>query len=345
MTGDIDDFKRLLAKVADGGTLNEKEAERAFDIMMSGNATPSQMGGFLMALRVRGETVAEITGAVRVMRAKARHVEAPAGAMDIVGTGGDASGTYNISTATALVVAGCGVPVAKHGNRAASSKSGAADVLAALGIDVEADFDAVERAIREANIGFLMAQRHHGAMRNVGPTRVELGTRTIFNLLGPLSNPASVKRLLVGCFSRHWIEPMAEVLGNLGAERVWVMHGSDGLDELTTTGPSWVAEYRRGAVSTFEVSPADAGLPIAQPEDLRGGTPEQNAEALRGLLAGHPGAYRDIVVFNAAAALVVAEKVSTLREGAHVAAGAIDSGAAAKSLETMLSITGLRKGG
>ena len=345
MTGDIDDFKRLLAKVADGKTLDEKEAERAFDIMMSGNATPSQMGGFLMALRVRGETVAEITGAVRVMRAKARHVEAPAGAMDIVGTGGDASGTYNISTATALVVAGCGVPVAKHGNRAASSKSGAADVLAALGIDVEADFDAVERAIREANIGFLMAQRHHGAMRNVGPTRVELGTRTIFNLLGPLSNPASVKRLLVGCFSRHWIEPMAEVLGNLGAERVWVMHGSDGLDELTTTGPSWVAEYRRGAVSTFEVSPADAGLPIAQPEDLRGGTPEQNAEALRGLLAGHPGAYRDIVVFNAAAALVVAEKVSTLREGAQVAAGAIDSGAAAKSLETMLSITGLRKGG
>lgn len=344
MTDDTVDFKGLLGKVADGKPLDEVEAERAFDIMMSGDATPSQMGGFLMALRVRGETVAEITAAARVMRAKARHVSAPDGAMDVVGTGGDASGTYNISTATALVVAGCGVPVAKHGNRAFSSKSGAADVLGALGIDVEADFDQVERAIREANIGFLMAPRHHGAMRNVGPTRVELGTRTIFNLLGPLSNPASVKRLLVGCFARHWIEPMASVLGNLGAERAWVVHGSDGLDELTTTGPSWVAEYKDRTVSTFEISPGDAGLPIARPADLKGGTPEENASALRDVLAGKPGAYRDIVVFNAAAALVVAAKAADLREGAEQAAQAIDSGAAAKALERLVSITGVKPG-
>lgn len=341
MTGDIEDFRKLLAKVADGHPLTTLEAERAFDIMMSGDATPSQMGGFLMALRVRGETVDEITGAARVMRAKARHVEAPADAIDVVGTGGDASGTYNVSTAAALVVAGCGVPVAKHGNRAFSSKSGAADVLTSLGVDVEADFENVERAIREANIGFLMAPRHHGAMRNVGPTRVELGTRTIFNILGPLSNPANVKRLLVGCFSRHWIEPMAKVLGNLGAERAWVVHGSDGLDELTTTGPSWVAEIYGGAVSTFEVSPADAGLALARPADLKGGTPEENAEALRQVLDGKPGAYRDIVLFNAAAALIVAGKAANLREGVGLAATSVDSGAARSALARLVAIAGV----
>ena len=340
MTGNTDDFKKLLGKVAGGNALGEAEAERAFDIMMSGEATPSQMGGFLMALRVRGETIEEITGAVRVMRAKAVHVTAPEGAMDIVGTGGDASGTYNISTATALVVAGCGVPVAKHGNRAASSKSGAADVLSVLGVDIEADFEKVEQAIREANIGFMMAQRHHGAMRNVGPTRVELGTRTIFNILGPLSNPASVKRLLVGCFSRHWIEPMAQVLGNLGTERAWVVHGSDGLDELTTTGPSYVVEYNQGAVSAFEIAPNDAGLAEAKPEDLKGGTPEENAAALRAVLEGDAGAYRDIVVYNAAAALIVAGKAGDLKDGAVQAAKAIDSGAARAALDKLVEITG-----
>ncbi len=342
MTGDIEDFRGLLGKVADGKSLSEAESERAFDIMMSGDATPSQMGAFLMALRVRGETVEEITGAVRVMRAKAIPIPAPEGAMDIVGTGGDASGTYNVSTAAALVVAGCGVPVAKHGNRAASSKSGSADVLSALGVDIEADFEKVERAIREANIGFLMAQRHHGAMRNVGPTRVELGTRTIFNILGPLSNPAGVKRLLVGCFSRHWIEPMAEVLGKLGAERVWVMHGSDGLDELTTTGVSYVAEYKDGAISALEVTPDDAGIAEARPEDLKGGTPDENAASLRALLDGAHGAYRDITVYNAAAALVVAGKASDLREGANEAAAAIDSGKAKAALDKLVAIAGLQ---
>ena len=340
MTADTGDFKALLGKVADGNALSEQEAERAFDIMMSGDATPSQMGAFLMALRVRGETVAEITGAARTMRAKARHVKAPAGAMDVVGTGGDASGSYNISTTAALVVAGAGVPVAKHGNRAASSKSGAADVLSELGVDIDADFEKIEQAMREANIGFMMAQRHHAAMRNVGPTRVELGTRTIFNILGPLSNPANVKCLLVGCFARHLIEPMAEVLGNLGAERAWVVHGGDGLDELTTTGSSFVAEYKDDAVSTFEVAPADAGLEQARPEDLKGGTPEQNAAALREVLAGKAGAYRDIVVFNAAAALMVAGKAGDLMEGARLAAESIDSGAAKRALEKLVAITG-----
>ncbi len=341
MTGDMDDFRRLLGKVADGKPLSEAESERAFDIMMSGDATPSQMGAFLMALRVRGETVAEITGAVRVMRAKAVPMPAPKNAIDIVGTGGDASGTYNVSTAAALVVAGCGVPVAKHGNRAASSKSGSADVLSALGVDIEADFAKVEQAIREANIGFLMAQRHHGAMRNVGPTRVELGTRTIFNILGPLSNPAGVKRLLVGCFSRHWIEPMAEVLGKLGAERVWVVHGSDGLDELTTTGVSYVAEFKDGAISALEVTPDDAGIAEARPEDLKGGTPEENAVALRAVLDGSHGAYRDIVVYNAAAALLVAGKATDLRDGAKQAATAIDSGTAKAALDKLVGIAGL----
>jgi anthranilate phosphoribosyltransferase len=342
MTGDIQDFRQLLARVADGNSLSEQEAERAFDIMMSGDATPSQMGGFLMALRVRGETVDEITGAARAMRAKAIPVTAPEGAMDVVGTGGDSSGTYNISTTTAIVVAGCGVPVAKHGNRAFTSKSGAADILGALGIDVEADFAQVEQAIAEANIGFLMAPRHHGAMRNVGPTRVELGTRTIFNILGPLSNPASVQHLLVGCFSRDWIEPMARVLGNLGAERAWVVHGSDGMDELTTTGPSYVVEYNHGAVSAFEITPNDAGLPQAKPEDLKGGTPAENAPALRRVLDGEAGAYRDIVVYNTAAALVVAGAAANLGEAAGIAADSIDSGKAKAALEKLVSIAGIK---
>ncbi len=244
-------MKSLLAKVADGASLDEGEAESAFDIIMSGDATPSQIGAFLMALRVRGETVAEITGAVRIMRAKAHKLKAPDGAMDIVGTGGDASGTFNISTGAAIVVAATGQPVAKHGNKALSSKSGAADVLASLGVNLEAPMEVIERSMREAGIGFMLATRHHSAMRHVGPTRVEMGTRTIFNLLGPLSNPAGVKRQFTGVFAREWIEPMARVLGNLGCERAWVVHGSDGLDEMTTTGPSFVAELREGAVDTF----------------------------------------------------------------------------------------------
>jgi anthranilate phosphoribosyltransferase len=332
-------FKRLIAIVADGKSLSETESAEAFNIMMSGEATPSQIGGFLMALRVRGETVEEITGAARTMRSKVLPVKAPEDAIDIVGTGGDGVGTQNISTATALVVAGCGVKIAKHGNRAASSKSGAADVLSELGINLEADVPTVERAIREAGIGFLLAPVYHSAMRHVGPARVEMGVRTIFNILGPLANPASVKRLLVGTYGREWVEPMAQVLANLGTERAWVVHGSDGLDELTTTGPSYVAELSEGKVTMKEVSPSDVGLPFARLEDLKGGTPAENADAIRALLSGQKGAFRDIVLFGAAAALYIAGKTSELAEGVSVAAAAIDDGHAMAALTKLSDIT------
>jgi anthranilate phosphoribosyltransferase len=334
-----DDLKPLLAKVADGASLTVDEAETAFTIIMSGQATEAQIGAFLMALRVRGETVDEITGAVRTMRAKALAVKAPEGAIDVVGTGGDGSGTYNISTAAAIVVAGSGVPVAKHGNKALSSKSGAADVLTALGVNIDADLSLIERAIAEAGIGFLMAPRHHSAMKYVGPARVEMGTRTIFNLLGPLSNPAGVTRQFTGVFARDWIEPMANVLNNLGCEAAWVVHGSDGLDEMTTTGPSFVAELKAGKVSTFEVSPEDAGLGVASPEDLKGGDGAHNAKALTAVMDGEPGPYRDVTLYNAAAALIVAGKAKDLKQGVEIAAAAIDGGQAKAALDKMVAIT------
>jgi len=339
MTTDVTDFKALIGIVANGKPLTEEQAEAAFDTMMSGNATPSQMGAFLMALRVRGETVPEISGAVRAMRAKMTRIEAPPGAIDTCGTGGDAAGTWNISTGAAIVVAACGVPVAKHGNRGLSSKSGAADVLGALGVNIDADMALIQQALHDAHICFMMAPRHHSAMRHVGPTRVELGTRTIFNLMGPLSNPAGARRQLTGVFSRAWIGPMAEVLGKLGSERAWVVHGSDGIDELTTTGPSFVAEWKDGKVTTFEVTPEEAGLPRATAADLRGGDPATNALAVNALLDGHPGAYREIVLYNSAAALLVAGKAATLRAGAEMAAAAIDSGKARATLAKLVAIT------
>jgi anthranilate phosphoribosyltransferase len=332
------DFKALLAKLALGQRLGESEAAAAFDAMMSGDTTPSQMGAFLMALRVRGETVEEITGAARTMRAKALAVEAPPDAIDVVGTGGDGAGTFNVSTAAAIVVAGSGVPVAKHGNRKASSLSGAADVLEALGVNINADMSLVRRAIHEAGIGFLMAQRHHSAMRHVAPTRTEMGTRTIFNLLGPISNPAGVKRQLVGVFARDWVKPVAEVLGKLGGERAWVVHG-DGLDELTTAGTSVVAELRDGKVATFEVTPEMAGLPRARLDELKGADPLANAARLNALLDGKPGALRDIVLLNAAAALIVAGRAKDLREGVGLAARSIDSGAARRALDRLIVIS------
>jgi anthranilate phosphoribosyltransferase len=335
---DLVDFKALLAKLAVGQRLSENEAAAAFDAMMSGDTTPSQMGAFLMALRVRGETVEEITGAARTMRAKALAVEAPPNAIDIVGTGGDGAGTFNVSTAAAIVVAGCGVPVAKHGNRKASSLSGAADVLEALGVNINAELSLVRRAIREAGIGFLMAQRHHSAMRHVAPTRTEMGTRTIFNLLGPISNPAGVKRQLVGVFARDWVKPVAEVLGKLGGERAWVVHG-DGLDELTTAGTTDVAELRDGRVSSFEVTPEMAGLPRARLDELKGADPLANAARLNALLDGKPGALRNIVLLNAAAALIVAGRAKDLREGVGLAAQSIEGGAARRALDRLIVIT------
>jgi len=335
---DTADLKPLLAHVAQGHSLSESQAEAAFEIIMSGNATPSQIGAFLMALRVRGETVEEIAAAARIMRAKAVAIEAPPGAIDTCGTGGDASGSFNISTASALVVASCGVPVAKHGNRALSSGSGSADVLRALGVNIEADFTIVRACLWEIGIGFLMAPRHHSATRHVAPARVELGTRTIFNLLGPLSNPAKAPRQLVGVFAPEWVRPMAEVLGRLGSERAWVVHGS-GLDELTTAGVTTVASLEDGRVETFEVAARDAGLPAARLEDLLGGVPEHNARLMRGLLAGTGGPLRDIVLLNSGAALLVAGKAATLEEGIELAARSLDSGAAQRVLENLVART------
>jgi anthranilate phosphoribosyltransferase len=335
----MESFKPLIAKVAAGATLSRAEAEAAFDAILSGEVTPSQMGGFLMALRVRGESVEEITGAVSAMRAKMLAVKAPTDAIDIVGTGGDSSGSFNVSTLASIVVSACGVPVAKHGNRAASSRSGAADALTALGVKIGLPPEAVERCIREAGIGFMMAPAHHAAMRHVGPTRVELGTRTIFNLLGPLSNPAGVKRQLIGVFSAAWLEPMAEVLRNLGSERVWITCGSDGLDEITTTGPTKVVELKGGAIHGFEVTPEEAGLSRAEPAALKGGDPVYNAQAIRQALSGAPGPYRDIALINAGAALVVAGRATSLKDGVAQGAAAIDSGAARNALDRLIAVS------
>jgi anthranilate phosphoribosyltransferase len=335
----MDDLKSIIGKVATGATLSRDEAASAFDAMMSGEATPSQMGGLLMALRVRGETVDEITGAVSAMRGKMLRVKAPADAVDVVGTGGDGSGSVNVSTCASFIVAGVGVPVAKHGNRALSSRSGAADVLASLGVKIDLTPDQVGRCVAEAGIGFMFAPAHHPAMKNVGPTRVELATRTIFNLLGPLSNPAGVKRQMVGVFSRQWVQPLAQVLKNLGSESVWVVHGSDGLDEITLTGPSFVASLDNGKITTFEIKPEDAGLVCCNTDALRGGDADANAEALQGVLNGKPSPYRDVALLNAAAALIVAGRARDLKEGVALGAKSIDSGAAAARLKHLVAVS------
>ncbi len=335
----MDAFKPLLAKVATGAMLTRAEAEKAFDDMLSGEVTPAQMGAFLMALRVRGETVDEITGAVTAMRAKMLSVKAPVDAIDIVGTGGDGSGSYNVSTLACIITAACGVPIAKHGNRAASSKSGASDVLSALGVKVGVSPAHVEACIKEAGIGFMMAPTHHAAMRHVGPVRVELGTRTIFNILGPLANPANVKRQLLGTFSKALLEPMAQVLKNLGSERIWLVHGSDGLDELTTTGPTSVCALEDGKIRSFEVTPEEAGLARATSADLKGGDPTHNAAALRAVLDGLKSPYRDIAVLNSAAALVVAGKAKGLKDGAALAQEALDSGRARATLAKLVDVS------
>ncbi len=332
------ELKPLLAKVAAGEALTRDESRQAFEILMSGEATPSQIGGFLMALRVRGETVDEIVGAVATMRSKMLPVEAPAEAIDIVGTGGDGTGTYNISTLAALIVAGAGVPVAKHGNRALSSKSGAADSLSALGVNLDIGPDMIARCIRDAGIGFMFAQLHHSAMRHVGPSRVELGTRTIFNLLGPLSNPAGARRQLLGVFSPQWVVPLAEVLRDLDAESVWVVHGN-GLDEITTTGTTQVAALEGGKISTFELTPGDFGLPYATLAELKGGDGVANAAALREVLSGAKNAYRDIALANAAASLVIAGKAQTIHDGMKLAAQSLDSGATALALEKLIAVS------
>lgn len=335
----MEQLKALIGKVAAGTPLSRDESAHVFEKLMSGEATPSQMGALLMGLRVRGETVDEITGAVGVMRSKMVRVSAPADAIDVVGTGGDASGSYNISTCASFIVAGAGVPVAKHGNRALSSKSGAADVLAALGVKLDLTPEQISRCIREAGIGFMFAPAHHPAMKHVGPTRVELATRTIFNLLGPLSNPAGVTRQMVGVFSAHWVEPLAHVLKNLGSERAWVVHGTDGLDEITGTGVTKVAALENGVVRTFDLTPEDAGLPYCTSEALKGGDAAHNAEALRAVLANEPGAYRDTALLNAGAALVVAGKAADIAAGVALARASLEAGAANDCLERLIAVS------
>jgi anthranilate phosphoribosyltransferase len=333
------DLRGAIAKVAAGNSLSQEEAAEAFDLVMSGAATPAQIGALVMGLRARGETVDEIAGAARAMRAKVLTVRAPEGAIDTCGTGGDGKGTFNISTCAAFVVAGAGVPVAKHGNRAISSRSGSADVLKELGVNIEASPETISRCITECGLGFMFAPAHHAAMRHVAQVRTELGTRTIFNLLGPLANPAGAKYQIIGVFGKEWVEPIAQVLALLGTIRAWVVHGGDGLDELTTTGISDVAVVDAGKVSTFRISPRNAGLPDARSEDLTGGNAVENAAHIRAVLGGLKGPLRDIVLLNAAAALLVAGKAGTLREGVALASESIDSGKALAVLEALVPLS------
>lgn len=335
----MSDRLKPLINAAAEGPLSRAQAEEAFEILFQGEATPSQIGGLLMALRTRGETVDEYAAAASVMRAKCKKVRAPAGAMDIVGTGGDGMGTLNISTATAFVVAGAGVVVAKHGNRNLSSKSGAADALGQMGVNVMVGVDVVEAALSKVGIAFMMAPMHHPAIAHVMPTRAELGTRTIFNILGPLTNPAGVTRQLTGAFSRALIRPMAETLQVLGSEKAWLVHGSDGTDELSIAGVSWVSALENGHVTDFEINPEDAGLPVHPFEGILGGEPTENARAFGALLDGETNAYRDAVLLNSAAALVVADKADDLKQGVEMARESIDSGAAKAKIQALAKIT------
>lgn len=332
-----DAFKPLLARLADGGTLSEAEAGEFFDACLRGEPTPAQVAAALTAMRLRGETIGEITASARAMRRAALPLEAPYPTFDVCGTGGDGLHTLNISTAVSFVAAAGGLKIAKHGNRAMSSKSGTADVLTALGVNISAPPEIQRRALDETGLCFMFAQAHHGAMRHVSPIRAELGFRTIFNLLGPLTNPAGATRQVLGVFSERWVEPLARVLGALGSERAWVVHGS-GMDEMTTTGETSVAEWRDGQVRLFTVTPEAVDIPRASLADLVGGDPDHNAAALRRLLEGETGAYRDIVALNAAAAFLVGEKTETLRDGVILAKDLLDSGAAMKVLDKLVEI-------
>jgi anthranilate phosphoribosyltransferase len=333
------ELKRLMNAIADGETLGDQGMQDALDLLMSGIAPPVAMGAFLMGLRLRGETIDEVTGAAKFMRSRMTTVDAPPHAIDIVGTGGDSRGTYNVSTAAALVAAGAGVIVAKHGNRAVTSLSGASDVLSALGVKLDVPPVVVSRAIADAGVGFLWAPLYHPAMKAWAPVRADLGLRTILNLLGPLCNPAEVTRQVLGVYDRKLVQPIAEVLRKLGSEHAWVVHGADGMDELTTTGVTHVAELKNGDIYAFDLKPEDAGLPRSDIAALKGGDAATNAAAIHTLLQGEPSAYRDIVLLNTAAALIVAGKVSDLRDGIEKAAAAIDSGQAARALDRLVAVT------
>ena len=332
-------LKSALAKLSTRTDLSSVEMADALGVIMAGEATPAQTGAFLMGLRVKGETVTEIAAAVSVLRTRMLHVAAPQGAMDIVGTGGDGAGTFNISTASSLVVAGAGVPVAKHGNKALSSKSGSSEALVALGVNLDLTPEQVTTCLEEAGIGFMFAPNHHPAMRHVGPARAEMGVRTMFNLLGPQSNPAGVRHYLLGVFSREWVRPVAEALLQNGARSAWVVHGSDGLDEITTVGPTHVCAIKDGALKEFDVTPQQVGLSPATSQSLKGGDPAHNAAAIRALLEGEKGPFRDIVLMNAGAALLVAGKAGTLKDGITLAAHTIDQGAALSTLKRLVDVS------
>jgi anthranilate phosphoribosyltransferase len=334
-----EEFGDVLKQLAAGETLDADASSRAFTALISGEISQIRMASFLTALATREATVDEIAGAARAMRAAMHKVEAPPGAIDLCGTGGDGHGTLNVSTAAAFVVAACGVPVAKHGNRNMSSRTGTADVLEALGVKIDIDAATAERCLREAGLAFLFAQTYHPAMKHVAPVRKELGFRTIFNLLGPISNPAGVRRQLLGIYSRDWIEPIAHVLAKLGTEKAWIVHGSDGLDEMTTTGVTYVAVLENGSVTLHKIAPEDAGLNRTTLSAIKGGEPAENAAALRALLDGATGAYRDIVLFNAAAALIVADKATDLKAGVALAARTVDSGRAKATLEKLIAVS------
>lgn len=336
---EMSDLRPALKAIAEGRALTADETRAAFDTLLSGAASEIEIAAFLMGLRARGETPVEIAAAAQAMRARAIRVDAPAGAVDLCGTGGDGADTVNISTAASLIAAGAGAHVAKHGNKAASSRSGSSDVLAALGVNLHAREDQIARAIREAGVGFMFAAYHHGAVKAVAPVRQALGVRTIFNLLGPLSNPAGARHQLIGVFDPAYLVPLAEALKSLGAERAWIVHGNDGLDEITTTDKTHVAELHQGRIRTFEITPEDAGIARAHPRDLKGGTPAENADALRAVLDGQKGAYRDIAIFNAAGALIVAGLAENLEDGVRRAAHAIDSGAARHALQRLVDIS------
>ncbi len=334
----MQDLKEAIGQLANGQSLSREDTKAAFNIIMSGDATDAQIGAVLMGMRVRGETEDEFAGAIDALRAVMLPVDAPVNAIDIVGTGGDAKGSYNISTCTAIVTASCGIPVAKHGNRSLSSKSGASDVLTALGINIELSPGQISDCIEEAGIGFMFAPAHHSAMRHVGPARVELATRTIFNLLGPMCNPAGVKRQLLGVFAPQWVLTAAKVAQKLGSEKIWVVHGQ-GFDEVTITGTTQVAELANGSVKTFEINPSDFGFDVASDNDIAGGDSTENAKALRDVLDGKPSAYRNMVIMNTACSLMVADRVSTLQEGARIAAEAIDKGQAFNTLEKLITVS------
>lgn len=333
------EFKPLLARLSSGEVLSPAEAEAFFAACLRGEATPAQVAAAITALKLRGETIDEIVACARAMRAAARRFDQPFDAIDTCGTGGDGAHTLNVSTAVAFVLAGLGVKTAKHGSRAVSSRSGSSEVLSALGVNVEASPEQSRRALEEANVCFLFAPSYHSAMRHVAPVRAELGYRTVFNLLGPLSNPAGARRQVLGVFDRRWVEPLTEALGALGATRAWVVHGGDGLDEITTTTETHAAEWKDGAVRAFTIRPEDAGVARASLDDLKGGDPSENAEALNALLDGAPGPYRDIVVLNAAAALVVADRAADLAEGAAMARAALDDGRARTALARLIAVT------